>query len=184
MKYIKKVMAVLLLLFSGYISAASIGWDSSPGNINVNDIFTVNIIGTGFTSNVDGGGLNFSYDSNILNVISISIDETVWDFGNNTGTIDNNTGIVDGVMVNTFKNVIGSFDVATIQFQAIGLGTSSLNLTEYILNPWASGGSKINPVMADSSLSVVQSVPVPAAVWLFGSGALGLIGFAKRKKHI
>lgn len=28
----------------------------------------------------------------------------------------------------------------------------------------------------------VQTVPVPAAVWLFGSGLLGLIGFARRKK--
>ncbi len=29
---------------------------------------------------------------------------------------------------------------------------------------------------------LVSSVPVPAAVWLFGSGLLGLIGFSKRKK--
>lgn len=28
----------------------------------------------------------------------------------------------------------------------------------------------------------VSSVPIPAAVWLFGPGLLGLIGFAKRKK--
>ena len=28
----------------------------------------------------------------------------------------------------------------------------------------------------------MSSVPVPAAVWLFGSGLIGLIGFARRKK--
>ena len=28
----------------------------------------------------------------------------------------------------------------------------------------------------------VSTVPVPAAVWLFGSGLIGLIGFARRKK--
>lgn len=28
----------------------------------------------------------------------------------------------------------------------------------------------------------VSAVPVPAAVWLFGSGLLGLVGFSKRKK--
>lgn len=35
-----------------------------------------------------------------------------------------------------------------------------------------------------NSLTVlsVSSVPVPAAVWLFGSGLIGLVGFAKRKK--
>jgi len=30
----------------------------------------------------------------------------------------------------------------------------------------------------------VQTVPVPAAVWLFGSGLLGLIGIARRKKSL
>jgi len=30
----------------------------------------------------------------------------------------------------------------------------------------------------------VSTVPVPAAVWLFGSGLLGLIGFSKRKKAL
>jgi hypothetical protein len=31
-------------------------------------------------------------------------------------------------------------------------------------------------------ISAVQVVPVPAAVWLFGSGLIGLIGVARRKK--
>jgi len=29
---------------------------------------------------------------------------------------------------------------------------------------------------------VVSTVPIPAAVWLFGSGLLGLVGVARRKK--
>jgi len=33
-----------------------------------------------------------------------------------------------------------------------------------------------------NALEAVSSVPVPAAVWLFGSGLLGLIGVARRKK--
>lgn len=31
---------------------------------------------------------------------------------------------------------------------------------------------------------LVQAVPIPGAVWLFGSGLLGLIGIAKRKKSV
>ena len=34
----------------------------------------------------------------------------------------------------------------------------------------------------DSIIDNVSAVPVPAAVWLFGSGLLGLIGIARRKK--
>ena len=32
--------------------------------------------------------------------------------------------------------------------------------------------------------SVVSTVPVPAAVWLFGSAILGLFGFSQRKKRV
>ena len=174
-----------LTLLSGHASAATIGWGSAPATIYAGDSFSLNITGSGFTSNVDGGGVNFTYDKNILNVTSVTIDEIVWDFGGagiSTGSIDNGAGTANGIMVNTFSTVIGSFDVATIQFQAIGSGTSALNLTEYALNPWASGGSLIDPIMASNSLTVLQSVPVPAAVWLFGSGLIGLIGVARRKK--
>jgi len=38
-----------------------------------------------------------------------------------------------------------------------------------------------NP-MQGSYLVQVSSVPVPAAAWLFGSGLIGLVGFARRKK--
>lgn len=31
-------------------------------------------------------------------------------------------------------------------------------------------------------LSVASAVPVPAAIWLFGSGLIGLVGYARRKK--
>jgi hypothetical protein len=35
--------------------------------------------------------------------------------------------------------------------------------------------------MDDVSLT---AVPVPAAVWLFGSGILGLVGVARRRKQV
>ena len=41
-----------------------------------------------------------------------------------------------------------------------------------------SGGEIIN----EPGRWVISAVPVPAAVWLFGSGLLGLIGVARRKK--
>ena len=32
------------------------------------------------------------------------------------------------------------------------------------------------------SFAEVSAIPVPAAVWLFGSGLLGLVGVARRRK--
>ena len=37
-------------------------------------------------------------------------------------------------------------------------------------------------IWADLTLSSVNPVPVPSAIWLFGSGLLGLVGVARRKK--
>jgi len=171
------------MLVSSHVSASTITWDALSTDVNVSDIFTIDVIGTGFTSNVDGGGINFSFDQSILNVLSVSIDESVWDFGStgiNTGTIDNLNGTVDEIMVNTFSNVTGDFIVASIEVMAVGTGSSLLSLTEYNLNPWASGGSLINPDFVTASVNVT-AVPLPAAAWLMICG-LGLLGFTARKK--
>ncbi|MES9905096.1 MAG: VPLPA-CTERM sorting domain-containing protein [Sedimenticola sp.] len=36
----------------------------------------------------------------------------------------------------------------------------------------------------DGSMHIVEPVPIPAALWLFGSGLLGLIGISRRKKTV
>lgn len=40
----------------------------------------------------------------------------------------------------------------------------------------------VDPIYATLNISPVSAVPVPAAVWLFGSGLIGLAGIARRKK--
>jgi len=186
MRNVKKLIFVISMLASGYLSAATITFDSPTTSVNTNDTFTIDVIGNNFINNVDGGGINLSFNSSVLNVLSVNINESVWDFGGfgiSTGTIDNSAGSIDGVMVNTFANVTGNFVIATIEMQAITEGSSLLILSEYGLNPWASGGSLINPDYANGSVDVsaVSAVPVPAAIWLFGSGLIGLVGFSKRK---
>ena len=56
----------------------------------------------------------------------------------------------------------------TLQFAAVCGGSPSCTADYYFDNV---------SIMAD-----VNAVPIPAAVWLFGSGLLGLIGVARRKK--
>ena len=42
--------------------------------------------------------------------------------------------------------------------------------------------SNDNPITSPISVALVEAVPIPATVWLFGSGLLGLVGIARRKK--
>ena len=57
---------------------------------------------------------------------------------------------------------------------------------EKAINPFADGGSAIDdspPIrygVSSWSMSV-QPIPIPPAVWLFGSGLIGLVGIARRR---
>jgi hypothetical protein len=69
----------------------------------------------------------------------------------------------------------GAALAATNTYTGHSLSSLGLNPGNYVWS-WGSGAS------ADSFTMNVGAVPIPAAVWLFGSGLLGLIGVARRKK--
>ena len=64
---------------------------------------------------------------------------------------------------------------------------NSLSLYRYFYNPDASSATQLyGSINIDSATGVVSynavsAVPVPAAVWLFGSGLMGLVGVARRR---
>lgn len=181
----KYILLVTTLLFSHGSMAGTITWDSLTNPVSENAIFSLDIIGTGFGDIVDGGGVDFTFDPSVLQILSISIDAGVWDFFPVTGTINNIAGTVNGIEVNAaLSTITGDFIVASVQFQTIGSpGTSStLALSEFIDNPWASGVSPITPL--DFVNGNVSVVPVPAAVWLFGSGLLALTALGRRKRQV
>ena len=60
---------------------------------------------------------------------------------------------------------------------------TSINLTiQNNLSATTSASGEIAWIQKKFSVTVPTVVPVPAAVWLFGSGLLGLLGIARRKK--
>jgi len=56
------------------------------------------------------------------------------------------------------------------------------NLFSYDPNNSYSRATALTGLGALDALAYVSSIPVPAAAWLFGSGLLGLVGMARRKK--
>ena len=183
----KKINALLwaTLAFSSYSQAATITWNTVSSSVNEGEIFTLDIIGTGFAvgEDVEGGDLDILFDQSVLNVLSVTVDP-VWSFIANGGTINNVAGSVLGIKAYSFASVTENFTIASIQFQAVGLGgsNSALLLSEPALFPWASAGLAINPTFVAGDVAIA-AVPVPAAVWLFGSGILGLVGVARKKTH-
>lgn len=64
--------------------------------------------------------------------------------------------------------------------------TFAHNASDLVLNFSAAGLQGIDDESwgLDNVQVAVASVPVPAAVWLFGSGLIGLLGFAKRRSVV
>ena len=78
-----------------------------------------------------------------------------------------------------FSNVQDAFYLSSTEF-----GPNPSNVARFNFGNGAQGfGSKVITFYGWAVHSGdVSAVPVPAAVWLFGSGLLGLIGVARRKK--
>ena len=77
------------------------------------------------------------------------------------------------------------------------IGSSYLDITNLVTQSVSDGNNYLGfnvigsdsahlfrpPVLLSSDIPLnLSAVPIPAAVWLFGSGLIGLIGFARRKK--
>ncbi|MCW8934235.1 MAG: VPLPA-CTERM sorting domain-containing protein [Gammaproteobacteria bacterium] len=77
-----------------------------------------------------------------------------------------------------------SYDMTTGMWDSTNSIQLTLSTLLYATSPDAGSTATINQTLTGSSLgmSVTTVIPVPAAVWLFGSGLIGLAGIARRKK--
>jgi hypothetical protein len=89
---------------------------------------------------------------------------------------------------------LGSVPIATTAFNTMGQTGFGTTLSQLSLgtddgiggSPADNGpfsGTNFNFDFTSLTVTAVPEVPVPAAAWLFGSGLVGLIGVARRKKR-
>jgi hypothetical protein len=117
---------------------------------------------------------SFDYDATIdvysnINITSVT---TYNNFSNgNAVFLDASGSYLGGLAIFNFN-----FDTALTDAG----GTISTSVEETLLYPSPSAP----PILLTGSgfVTAAPAVPIPAAVWLFGSGIIGLIGIARRKK--
>jgi len=188
MKNVVKLMLFVYVLSASILShAASVDMSLSPQTkdvIGLNQIFTIDIVGSYSSDAAEvlvGGALDLIFDASIINVKSVTLNSPV-DIGSSTGTIDNVAGIVDTIGFASFAGVAdGAFNLATIEFESIGLGISTLVLknSNDLVFEWANGvGNSVSFAATDGSVKVV---PLPASAWLLLSGFIGLASIVRRK---
>ncbi len=122
------------------------------------------------------------------------------------GDFENGTGLFTELFIpftsHTLADLNITFDITkSIEFTLIqNLDSDGVDISLVFENPltptlstllnlgfgeskWSLGGTGTNNSFISGGISPVV-VPVPAAVWLFGSGLVGLIGVARIKKHV
>ena len=122
------------------------------------------------TFDVEIGGLFQGTEYDWLDVsgsatLDGALNVSLFDFG--SGLFNPSLG--DSFDILTADTIIGEFDLLTLALLGDGLKWD----VSYILDDFSADFVR---------LSVVSAVPVPGAVWLFGSGFVALIGFARSKK--
>ena len=178
---------------SGYAAAEANGdIHSLPTNIQADGTMGWEAANTWASGLQIGGAIDWRLPTTLQPDLSCSVQDTRGSYG------DNCTG---SEMGNLFYNVLGGtagFDIAASQnenyylFTNISMDYGNWSSTQaYDTGAWSftfrSGNQRsFNTAVSNYSWAVhegdVGAVPVPTAVWLFGSGLIGLVGFARRKQ--
>jgi len=169
----------------GGIDISSIGPSSSASVVDTGDLIdasadtTAGFAWSRFERAVDYEAVSGS------GVLSLSVDVVVQGEVQGAGSEADAT-IVFGHWVGATKFTqvspfawIGS--LASIELRGdLGDRTESLPTTLSFSVPMTQGD--VVTIFAEGEIDVVSPIPIPAAAWLFGSGLLGLIGVAARRK--
>jgi len=189
MKNILGIVVSLLLIVSVQSHAALVkfdltSYDDAARGFSLNGTFTADVI-DGTNAQLIMSDMYFTataYNDEFINVdpfrsgqISGSID---YDASNGTATMSSEFDYYIE-MTNFFGNKKLGINLTQTRIIFDGLWLPS---GEDVVSLFPPDPSELPGYHNDPVLAVASPVPVPAAVWLFGSGLIGLVGFARRKK--
>ena len=151
------------------------------GGFGLNDGDTVTATGVFDDTPILGGSGSISFESpSSGNTMSIDLNGTIITAANDD-RYSGGTGTGPNLIFSSYtagsSAVLSNFDFSDYSGSTTHTDFSSLFLAftgfdlgfNYLQGTW---GSTV----------AITAVPVPAAVWLFGSGLLGLVGIARKKK--
>lgn len=149
---------------------------------------SINDDGTIGTFNSDIDFLSFPWTATQETQVITNSNGVSWAGGNTLGVWDFASDIAlmrdDQVAVGVFWNWNNNNDVAILAVFDCTSGMECVGQTEGVGGVPFGGMQTFVPgsLMAFNGVGNLSTVPVPATTWLMGSGLIGLIGVARRRK--
>ncbi len=184
----RTLLGAAVALAATGVNAADISLTPAVNDVLVGESFTLTVEGSDFTNDVSSGSVTINWDSALVMLdssladiaSSASINGFPIDFGTNTigaGTLSATFG--------TFGTVSGpNFDFFDLSFTALATGSGQALISAGPGGDWQDGLGQVVTITDYNAASItVNEVPLPAAVWLFGTGLLGLAGIARRRNR-
>jgi len=168
----KNLMIAITLLLGSSVSHGAVMMNLPSTDVAVNDIFTVEVIGTGFAKPLAGFGIDLEFNQSVLKLRSIEIDDS-WEFSKSQPKAEvGSAKDVGGASFFGVENKPGApIKFARFEFLAMADGLSELllKIADDPVYVWADNeGNKVTPDFINSQVQG-SNVPVPAAFWLMSS---------------
>lgn len=174
-----KTLAAALAL-AGLAGTASAANDVSltPANTNLMPGQTVvlSIGGSGFADLMLGGGLNFSWNPDVVDLTGISLNGSNWEFARNTGLHDPASGTLNSMFFASFAGRTGDFAIGSLTFTADGPGTTTVAMSLFPTQPFANDlGDVVAVNLHNANITVAVPEPGTWALFALGGGLLPLL---------
>ena len=201
-------VAVAAMMFAAGASASTVSVNPDIINVSVGTTFGATLVAdfSDVVGGTSGGGVGLTWDPTVLTLneaasgysadITGLIANQAATLGGDAGFLFSEVNAVTGLLTLSMDfcplfnpcDSLSLFNIYDLVFDAVNPGSSpvdvGISLFEDVWwdsDPFFSQPLDPQPTMVGATVTV-GAVPVPPAVWLFGSGLIGLVGIARRRK--
>lgn len=180
---VKKFIGVSIFLLSLNANAGLIYLEELT---KTNTSISVSLMGSGFNEGLAAGSFYASWDTNLLEYASTTFNESLYDFVNYVGYLDQSSGYLDDGMFSAFSGVepaitSGNFEIATFTFNILVEGISFIDVAQGwdLIGPQPYYDPSFNEIIdvnfLGTNVDTSVSVPEPSTFAIFVLGVLGLL---------
>jgi hypothetical protein len=168
------LLASALSLPGPALAANQVSLQPSVSSLLPGQTVEITLTGADFKDMTLGGGVQLQWNPDVLDLDSVVVDATAWEFARSGGVLDAAAGTLSDLYFASFAGRSGGFAIATLRFVADKPGQSDVSLTEAPFFPFSDANGDIMGITYTGTSLLVSAVPEPTGGLLLVAGLCGL----------